>query len=337
MNKVNKVNMSVIDKVNELGNSKLDFKISGSNIDYVVVSTIRRTIFSDIPIYAFNIFKFEKNTSVFHNNYLKIRLQHMPVWSIKNTIEFIDTKKINNNMEKINEDEEDNEDPNNTTVNNNLNSSSLNQLTMYINYKNKSSEIMSVTTNHAKFYYDEKQISSPYKNECPIVKLQPGQEIALSAVTTLGKENEDTIYSAVSIIAYKQINENEFDFTIESRGQITEKRILQVALINIERNIRNFLKVFLDDIIKGSQDISEEEGLIIVNNEDHTLGNLISRGMQQHSKVKFAGYNLPHPLSKKVHFHYQLEKDGKIKKVMEDVIEYYSELFSNIGKLVDKF
>ena len=127
------------------------------------------------------------------------------------------------------------------------------------------------------------------------------------------------------------------DFTLESRGQITEKRILQVALINIEKNIRNFLKVFLDDIIKGSQDISEEEGLIIVNNEDHTLGNLISRGMQQHSKVKFAGYNLPHPLSKKVHFHYQLEKDGKIKKVMEDVIEYYSELFSNISKLIDKF
>ena len=59
--------------------------------------------------------------------------------------------------------------------------------------------------------------------------------------------------------------------------------------------------------------------------------------MQQHSKVKFAGYNLPHPLSKKVHFHYHLEKDGNIKKVMEDVIDYYSELFSNISKLVDKF
>ena len=87
MIKVNKVNISVLDKVDELGNSKLDFKISGSSIDYVVVNTIRRTIFSDIPMYAFNIFKFEKNTSVFHNNYLKIRLQHMPVWSIKNSVD----------------------------------------------------------------------------------------------------------------------------------------------------------------------------------------------------------------------------------------------------------
>ena len=338
MIKVNKVNISVIDKIDELGNSKLDIKITGSSIDYVVVNTIRRTIFSDIPMYAFNKFKFEKNTSVFHNNYIKLRLLHMPVWSIKNTVDFFDANKINNNMGKINENnDEDNDETIDTDIEKDLNSSSLNQLTMYINYKNKSSEIMSVTTNHAKFYYDQKQITSPYKDECPIVKLQPGQEISLSAETTLGTEKEDTIYSAVCVISYKQINQNEFDFTLESRGQLTEKRILQVALINIERNMRNFLKIFLEDINKESQDVSEEEGLIIVNNEDHTLGNLISKGMQQHSKVKFAGYNLPHPLSKKVHFHYHLEKDGNIKKIMEDVVDYYSELFSNISKLVDKF
>ena len=53
---VNKVNISVLNSEVELGNSKLDIKISGNNIDYIVVNTIRRTIFSDIPIYAFNIF-----------------------------------------------------------------------------------------------------------------------------------------------------------------------------------------------------------------------------------------------------------------------------------------
>jgi len=206
---------------------------------------------------------------------------------------------------------------------------------MYVNHKNKTNDIISVTTSNAKFYYDEKQIQTPYKNECPIVKLQPGQEILLSAITKLGTEKEDSMYSAVSIVSYKQITENEFDFTLESRGQITEKRILQVALINIEKNIRKFLEIFLEDLSKGI-DISEDEGLIIVNNEDHTLGNLISRGMQQHKQIKFAGYSLPHPLSKKVHFHYHLEKDGNIKQVMEDVVNYYSELFGAISKSVDK-
>ena len=333
MIKISKVNLSIIENHEEIGNSNLTFKISGSNIDYIVVNTLRRTIFSDIPIYAFNTFNFEKNTSIFHNNYLKLRLQHMPIWSIKNNIEFIESDNVKDNMSKIDEnDDEDNigEIESNT----NLNSSSLNQLTMYVNYKNKSNEIFSVTTAHAKFYYDQKQLSNPYKNECLIVKLQPGQEIAMSSITNLGTEKQDTIYSAVSIVTYKQNNENDFDFTLESRGQINEKRILQVALINIERNLKHFLNMFIESL--KNEDPNEEEGLIIVNNEDHTLGNLISRGMQKHSKIKFAGYNLPHPLANKVHFHYQLADNGNIKKIMEDVIEYYLELFGSITKLIDK-
>lgn len=334
MIKISKINISIIEKNDTLGESDLTFKISGSNIDYIIMNTLRRTIFSNIPIYAFSILNFEKNTSIFHNNYLKLRLQNMPVWGIKNNVEFVDYNKTNEKIGKIDEnDDEDNVGE--IETNEKINSSTLNQLTMYVNYKNKSNDIISVTTSHAKFYYDQKQLPSPYKDECLIIKLQPGQEIALSAITNLGTEEKDTIYSAVNIVTYKQINDNEFDFTLESRGQITEKQILLIALINIERNIRNFLNVFLEEI--KEIDPSEEEGLIIVNNEDHTLGNLISRGMQKHSKVKFAGYNLPHPLANKVHFHYQLEKGGHIKKIIEDVIEYYSEIFSNISKSISKF
>jgi DNA-directed RNA polymerase subunit L len=335
MNKINKVNISIIENNEELGDSYLKFKISGSDINYVIVNTLRRTIFEDIPIYAFNIFNFEKNTSIFHNNYLKLRLQQMPVWSIKNNVDFIDYNKVNDKISKIDENDDD-DNVGEIETNDNLNSSSLNQLTMYVNYKNKSNDIFNVTTSHAKFYYDQKQIVCPYKDECLIVKLHPNEEIALSAITSLGTEGKDTKYSPVNVVTYKQINDNEFDFYFESTGQITEKQILLVALINIERKLRNFLKVFLEDINKEI-DISEEEGLLIVNNEDHTLGNLISRGMQKHSKIKFAGYNLPHPLSNKVHFHYLLEKGGNIKIIMEEVIEYYSELFSNISKSIKKF
>ena len=103
MIKVNKVNLKVTEHTKELGNSRLDFKMSGPNINYIVANTIRRTIFSDIPVYAFNEFKFEKNTSVFHNNYLKLRLRHMPVWGIENTVEYIDynIKSNKNELEDI--------------------------------------------------------------------------------------------------------------------------------------------------------------------------------------------------------------------------------------------
>ena len=57
---VNKLKVTDIKHDNELGNSRLDFKLSGPNINYIIANTIRRTIFTDIPIYAFNEFTFEK-------------------------------------------------------------------------------------------------------------------------------------------------------------------------------------------------------------------------------------------------------------------------------------
>ena len=337
---VNKLNLTNIVHTTELGNSRLDFKLAGPNINYIVANTIRRTIFSDIPIYAFNEFKFEKNSSIFNNTYLKLRLKHLPIWGIENTVDFIDYN-IKSTDPALNDiPEEDNEGDNNgdnveLNIEKTLNISNLKQFTMYVNIKNKTNNIITVTTNDAKFYYDEKQIKSPYKSHIPIVKLQPDQEIIFSAITKIGCEHEDAMYGAACIAGYKQINENEFDFFVESRGQLDEKRIIHVAMINIERRIRNFLKLLEEE---NKQKVKTEEeklqGLIIVNNEDHTLGNLIAHGLQMHSSISFAGYNLPHPLAKKVHFHYKLEKEDNIREIIKEVIEYYSKIFEYIKKTI---
>jgi DNA-directed RNA polymerase subunit L len=335
MQKVAKLNFKIVNNSTELGNSRLEFNLSGSNMNYIVANTIRRTIFNDIPIYVFDEFKFDKNTSVFHNNYLKLRLRNMPIWSIENTVDYLDVSKVKKQIDYEVEDVQDENTQAGDEVEleeeKTLNSSTLKQLTMYVNYKNKSNDIYTVTTNDAKFYYDEKQIPSPYKTGIPIVKLQANQEIAFSAITKIGLEQDDAMYSAVCVNYFKQNSENDFTFVIESRGQINEKRILQVALINIERRLKNFLKLINDDM---KVEETKEQGIIIVNNEDHTLGNLISRGLQIHDKILFAGYNLPHPLAKKVHFHYKL-KSGNIVKILEDVVEYYFELFKAIEKQIN--
>lgn len=332
MLKINKINIKKIEWEKELGNSRLEFKISGDNIDYVIVNTIRRTIFSEIPIYAFNEFNFEKNTSIFHNNYLKLRFKHLPVWTIENTIDFIEPVKTNTNDTDIEEDTNENMvDQIQLNVEKNPNSSTLKQLTMYVNYKNKTHDIVSVTSSDAKFYYEEKQIPSPYHVPILLVKLQPDQEITFSAITKIGIEQEDAMYSAVCVSAYKQINDNEFDFFLESRGQINEKRILLVALININRRLDNMNKLINESEINEGQN-----GMIVIHNEDHTLGNLIARGMQKHNKISFAGYNLPHPLAKKVNFHYKLKENDNIKSVINDVIDYYKNLFGQINEIIIK-
>jgi len=336
MQKVEKINIKVLDKSSTLGDSYLKFKIESPQIDHIIANTIRRVMLANIPIYAFNEFKFEKNTGVLHNDYIKQRLRHLPIWTIDNTVDTLDFVHKNMPIKEnvIMEENEDNEF--NMEVEKNINISSLKQLTLYVNFKNKTNEIVSVTTDDANFYYEEKQISSPYKTAIPLVKLQPNQEIAFSAITKIGVEEENAMYSAVCIGAYKMINPNTFEFNIESRGQITEKRILQVVLINIEKQLKNFMKLLKDDSAKIKLDEKNNEGMIVVNNEDHTLGNLIARGMQMHKKISFAGYNLPHPRVKKVHFHYKHEDGANIIKIIEDVVDYYTEIFSDIKKLVDK-
>ena len=333
MLKLSKITVKKISYDKDFGNTKLDFNMSGPNIDYIVANTLRRTIFNDIPIYAFDEYKFEKNTSVFHNNYLKLRFRNMPVYGLENNIEYFEKVATNTNNNIV-QDNDNMEDDVELDVEKSVVPSTLKQLTMYVNYKNKTNDIVTVTTDDAKFYYDEKQIPSPYKFNVPLIKLQKGQEIAFSAITKLGIEEIDTIYSAVNVAYYKQNTENDFYFCLESRGQIDEKRILSVAFENIIIRLNNFSKLLQSEIHKDKH--TELEGLIIINDEDHTLGNLISRGMQQHDMVDFAGYNLPHPLSKKVHFNYKLKK-GNIKTIMNDVVEYYKELFTTLKTSVNSF
>lgn len=325
MDKVTKINIKLVEYNKKLGNSRLEFNVKNNNIDYVIMNTLRRTIISDIPIYAFNVFNFEKNNSIFHNNYVKLRLKNMPIWGIENNIDFIDTDIKNN----IDEDEEQIENDNiELDTEKTVDASSLKQFTMYVTYKNKTNDIVTVTTDDAKFYFAQELIDSPYKIPIPLIKLQSQQEISFSAISSLGVEKQNTIFSPCSICCYKQNDDNDFNFILESRGQINEKRILEVAFINIERNMNNLLKM-----IKVDND--SDEGILIIHNENHTMGNLIARGLQQHKKIDFAGYNMPHPLSNIIHIHYRTNKYD-IKKAIEEVVEYYTELFQQFSKEVNK-
>lgn len=244
MIKIDKISIKKIFEDTELGNSRLEFNIKGININYILINTIRRTIFSDIPIYAFDNFKFEKNTSNFHNNYLKLRISALPVWGIENKINYIDSTIIDNTLSKVYEEnkneiddinylnQNDNENENDIdTENDDINkfdsieASTLKQMTMYVNYKNKTNNIINITTNDAKFYYEEKLIKLPYNNVL-LLKLHPLQEISFVAITNLSTEKTNAIYSPVTITTYKEINDNEYIFILESRGQITEKNFI---------------------------------------------------------------------------------------------------------------
>jgi DNA-directed RNA polymerase subunit L len=309
----------------ELMDSRLEFDIKG--ISHTIINTFRRVILTSIPIYSFspeNI-TISENTSIFNNNYMKLRISNMPVFGIHSDNPIYSTPKKENVIKEEDEDLND-IDFNNKTQD--VNSSTLKLLTMYLDYMNNSDEIVTVGTNDCKFYYAEKQINSPYPTNIPIIKLQPKQKFKMSAITKLGIEEISSIYSPVSIFTYKMLSEDHYTVIIESRGQLNEKQIFQYAYDNIKMMLGNFLT-----LIPDKNDIN---GKLMMKNGEHTLGNLIAEGLQQHKKVKFAGYNCPHLLDKKIIFHYELVKEDNIKDIISDIVKEYLEVFYKINKLVQE-
>ena len=325
MNKLKPINISINEKEDELGFSRVDLKLKGDGVNHIITNSIKRIVQSDIPIFAFNEFDITANTSIFNNNYLKNHIQCIPVWGIDNNIEeFIEEEKkdeeeFSETMGLANDDID-------LNVDKNFDVSSITKLTMYVDFKNTTKDIVVVTTDDCKFYYKEGLIKSPYKNSIQIVKLQPEQEIKLSAKAVLGTEEISSIYSATSVCFFKE-NKNDYDFIIESIGQITEKRIILLSLQLLKKKLQKFNNSLPKN--KGM------EGIVVVDGEDHTLGNIISYGMQNHSAVKFCGYNTPHPLNKQIKFHYKLDS-GNLNSVVKDVVVYYENLFDNIKESIEK-
>ncbi len=78
----------------------------------------------------------------------------------------------------------------------------------------------------------------------------------------------------------------------------------------------------------------EDYAEIIVEGEEHTLGNLIAHYLLKVKGVKFASYSMPHPLERKIVI--RVMTDGSIKpveafkaaaeKALEDLNRFESEL-----------
>ena len=305
-------------------NSRLEFNITGVN--NTIINCIRRIGLSDIPIYSFNDIKISENTSIFNNNYMKLRISNLPVLGIMSE----DPIYIKKETIKLNKPDIDEDNEIDMSIPENLNSSTLKQLTMYLDITNDTSEIITVGTDQCKFYYMEKQIESPYKtiyNNIPIIKLQAKQKIKISAITCLGIESESSIFSAVSVFGFKQIDENSYDVFLESRGQLDEKTILNYINLNIFNILDKFINLIPDD--------NSINGKIILDNADHTIGTLLAYGLQNHKKVKFAGYNMPHLLNNLIQFHYELYEENNIKDILIDVITKIKKTYKTINTLIN--
>jgi len=340
------IKIKLLEMDNEIGNSLLKFNISG-DINFSHMNALRRIIFSSIKqrAFSFDNYNFKKNTSTFHNDMLKKRISLIPIWinddiinnqkNIKSTDNEITSKNKNTIIEET--DDDDNLDD----IEKKINSSSLKQLTMYLKYHNKKNEIINITTHDCLFYLGEKKIVTPFKEPILILKLIPGGEIDFSAITDINIENNHTIYSAVVTNYYKQNNPGDYIYTLESRGQISEKKILLIGIENIIEMLDYFLKL----LIKKTelQNIYEGEFTIIDSKNEiydlHSLGSLIVDQLQNNKKINSASYHLLHPLSDTIIFNFKMvtnaSKKENIINIIEETINNLNILFKNFSKEIN--
>ena len=344
--------IKIKDLVNDnkiLGASRYEFNLKGADVSTALVNTLRRTIWSDVPIYYFEKVKIIVNTSVYNNDYLTLRIKNLPILKIENK-ELYCEKIYSEDFSNINDTQPDEEesftfqenidnfeiDILDSKENISIDTSILSNLTIYCNTENKEKNTINVTTDDCKFYFKQKEIPSPFPEPVLLLILKPGQKINFSAVSSIGCERISAEQAAVSVCGYKEISItekiNEFIFFLESKGQNTEKEIMYKAIKNILRR----LEITTELINKIPSDEIKEEKIdreILLQNLDINIIGLIVEYMENLDVVDYFGYTIDTPLKNNIIIKYKLLKKNNIKELIFNSIAYWEKLFNNLIKL----
>jgi len=370
-------------KIDDTYNNYLILGLKGKKLNNVILNTLRRVIMELIPIYSFDKKEIDitKNTSIYNNDYMRLRLFQFPIFNIENNISTIERSAELEYEANLSTFEKKIEDLNIIEEKERVEKAEKSQnFIMSINVKNTSNQVYNVTTNdqNVKFYYKGKITESPYKKPLLIIKLKPGEEFICSATSVLNIGLKGANYMPNSVCVFSEPNHNssdsdsdsdsdsnEYQFNIESLKQLSEKEIIIRACILINNKLSNFLDVLtnkindyksdkihddfnLDNthsesisetdnttdsaIRNSSDDVIEQhhvKGIIKIENESHTFGNLLSNFLQNHKLILFAGYNIDHLLIKELTIGYKTDGTDII-LILNDIITDAKNIFESI-------
>jgi DNA-directed RNA polymerase subunit L len=341
--------------INGFNNNYVLFTINGQDINYITLNTLRRVILTLVPTYAFdpeNII-IEKNTSVYNNDYMRLRLSSMPLINPSYDPSKMIIKNDSSILDKVLELEEDA----NTINYENKNSLTkeeetkkkekfkqiLDNLQINIDAKNDTSDIISITTDTSvKFTIDNKQIKSIYPNPILILKLKPeqsrlhikGEEFKATCISSLNIPLKNANYLSC-LCSYDEVNPNKFELKICSFRQISEEAIVNHACKIIIMKLEKIKEKIINTIEKHNNKQAFIEAKLIIENENHTMGNLITRVIQDHPDIEFCGYNVDHLYVNELTLRYKT--NGKnIIDILDTSINYLINLYKHLIKQIEK-
>lgn len=328
---------------NKLISSNLILQFNGYSL--YVPNTLRKVMLELVPCYAFdedNI-KISENISVFDNDFMIQRLKNLPIFDVSSNIIYISPTK---EKKEINE----------------------HNITMLINAKNKTSSILQVITTpeYIKYIEDGVEKDTKYLDKCSeilLIELSPpnkyNKDVSFKChmTATMGIQKDGQLWSTCSVFPPVDKGKDIYELTIESRGQMDEYEILLKAAIIVKERI----KEIKDDIIASAKEqikesyeeeevkinkMEKNEMLLEINNETHTMGDIINKHLQNNKKVKFSGLNRPDYKIRKIVIKMITEEIEKGKyydpidvlfEVFDDIIKEFDDVERNIYKLGEEF
>lgn len=305
---------------NGLQHSYLELKLSGKTISPVLVNTIRRLCYDYVPMYAFskdNI-TIEKNTSIFNNDYMKLRLSTITIPKIVNEIYYLEDQYWKDiNIGDPNRPKH----PNDKKV-----------LEMYVHAHNNTKDILNVTTEHCKLYEDGVELKDRFdpKFPCLIIQLRPDETFSCKCNGALSIGKLGAMWYAAGNVFYDSEDEKEYKFTIESQGQMDEYEILHKACRVLKEKI-NYTK----QLIKEQQfDNNTSKMEIVLYNEDHTLGGIINDQLQNHKNIVYSGLAKPSLLTDRMIIKF-VTKNNKPIDTFVETLDYITEIFDTIQDKIE--
>jgi DNA-directed RNA polymerase subunit L len=340
--------------INGFNNNYVLFTMKGKDINYIILNSLRRVILTLVPTFAFdpeNII-IEKNSSVYNNDYMKLRLSSMPLINQSYDPKKMIIKNDSSILHKVLELEEEASKPNyenkntltkeeETKKKENL-KTILDNLQISIYGKNDTSDIMSITTDSVKFTIDDKQIKSIYPNPILVLKLKPeqsrlhikGEEFKATCISSLNIPLKNANYLSC-LCSYEEIDPNKFELKICSFRQISEETIVNHACKIIIMKLEQIKEKIINAIKTHDNDEALVEARLIIDNENHTMGNLITRVIQDHPDIEFCGYNVDHLYVNKLTLRYKT--NGKsIIDILETSINYLIKLYQHLITQIEK-
>jgi len=341
--------------IDGFNNNYAFFTIKGKDINYTIINTLRRVILTLVPTFAFdpdNII-IEKNTSVYNNDYIRLRLSSIPLINQSYESNKMIIKNDSSVLNKVLELEEEaniaNYENKNTLTKEEENQKKenlkklLDNLQIIIEAKNDTSDIVSITTETSvKFIINNKQIKTIFPNPILILKLKPensrlhikGEEFKATCISSLNIPLKNANYLSC-FCSYEELDPNNFEFKICSFRQISEETIINHACQIIIMKLEKIKDKIINAIKQHNNDQALIEAQLIIVNENHTLGNLITRVIQDHPDIEFCGYNVDHLYVNELTLRYKT--NGKsIIDIVDVSINYLINLYKHLITQIEK-